>query len=228
MVYRDWLDWILPEYCPRCRMRSERGFCRACRADFARVARPCPRCGLAQPVSACPGRDARWQLDAVVAPFTYTDPLRTQLQDLKFHGARSIGRAMGLLLAEELVGHTAVDAVVAVPLHRQRLITRGYNQADEIARTLARELGIRTGRDVRRLRPTAEQARLGASERAANVRGAFSVSRDYGALRVAIVDDVMTTGATLNALATALRAGGARSIVGWSIARTLAPHPLNT
>ena len=97
----------------------------------------CRRCGLAKPVALCPLEQAAWQVDAVLAPFTYGAPLDHYLHALKYRGARLLGRAFALLLAPTLdaLRHD-VDALVAVPLHRTRLRERGYNQAQEIARTL--------------------------------------------------------------------------------------------
>ena len=117
-----------------------------------------------------------------------------------------------------------VGAIVAVPLHFPRYRERGYNQAAVLAEGLSRRTGIPFRRTwLRRTRPTPTQTRLGAAARRANVAGAFEVPwwrrRAVEGMHVAVVDDVMTTGATMSACAAALRAGGAASVVGISVAR---------
>jgi ComF family protein len=178
---------------------------------------------LPRPVAHCPKRRAAWQIDALVAPYSYSWPLDRQVQALKFDGKRALGRALGLLLTAEVRRRReAADALIPVPLHPARLRERGYNQAAEIARTVAAELGIPLHvHGIRRRKATASQSTLRLAERRANVAGAFAVQRTYAGLRVALVDDVITTGATVNALAAAVRSAGAASVVAWAIARTL-------
>jgi ComF family protein len=150
-------------------------------------------------------------------------PLNHYVHELKYRGGRSLGRALALLLVERLAAaRPAVDALVPVPLHARRLRERGYNQAVEIARTTASELQVPLlVRGVRRTHARKPQSGLTADERHANVAGAFSVTRALTGLRVAIVDDVITTGATANALATELQRAGAARVEAWAIARTL-------
>jgi ComF family protein len=216
---------LFGESCPACGGPSGGGFCTVCAAGFARVAGACRRCGLAQPVARCPRLRSPWEVDAVVAPFTYAPPLAHYVQALKYRGTRSLGRAFALLLAPTLAHEDLdVDALVAVPLHRARLLERGYNQAHEIARTLARELGVPALlRGVARRTATAAQAGQGARERRAAMSGAFEIGCDVSRRRLGIVDDVVTTGATANALAAALKAAGAERCVVVAVART--PEP---
>jgi ComF family protein len=249
MVYGIFEAWFV-ESCPACGGPSDGGFCSVCSAEFARVpracgrcglARPvarcplavcaaelvrienaCPRCGLRAPVARCPRRRAPWHVEAVQAPFAYAPPLDHYLHALKYRGARGLGRAFGALIAPALRAPSAkIDALVAVPLHRARLRERGYNQALEIARALSRELGVPVlERGIARRMPTRKQAGLRKRERLAAMTQAFRVRRALDGLNVAIVDDVVTTGATVNALAAALRAAGARSCVAFAVART--------
>jgi ComF family protein len=214
------LDRLFVESCPSCGGATERGFCAVCAADLARIHEPCRRCGLASPVARCPSRAAPWLIDAVVAPFTYLAPLDHYVRALKYGGARALGRAFGLLLAEA-VARYELDALIPVPLHRTRLRERGYNQAVEIARTLARELRLPLlQRGISRRRASRSQIGQSAEQRRASVSGAFRVRGGFEGARLAIVDDVLTTGATANALAAALRAAGAASCIAVAAART--------
>src|SRR6185503_15065003 len=134
---------------------------------------------------------------------------------LKFRGELALAPMLASLLKERL-GAQGVDHVVAVPLSRERLRRRGYNQAVEIARHLGKvELGL-----CERTREAAPQTGLPFDERSRNVRGAFRCTRALPGASVAVVDDVMTTGATLEELARTLKASGAARVVNWVVART--------
>ncbi len=193
-----------------------------CSGDFAVVADACERCGLPQPVMRCPRLETPWHVDSVVAPFRYSIPLHQHVQALKYHRARKLGRALGLLLAERLeLRGAGIDALVAVPMHPARVRQRGYNQAVEIARTVAGELALPLLiRGVRRISAAPPQTALDASSRLINLDGAFSIERPVAGLKLAIVDDVITTGATINALARSLQAAGAETPNAWAVART--------
>jgi ComF family protein len=139
---------------------------------------------------------------------------------LKYRGRLPLAKFFAAALAARIDG--PADVIVPMPLHRQRLAERGFNHAVEIARVLSRltrtPLAL-TGTE--RLRHTALQAQLPYPERAANVRGAFACRLDVRDRRVAVVDDVMTTGTTLNELARVLKGAGAATVENWVIARTL-------
>jgi ComF family protein len=196
-----------------------------CAAELPRVAHACPLCGLATPGAHCPRRGSAWYVAAVVAPLVYRPPVDFYLHGLKYRGRRLLGRALALSLVPTFAAVAgSVDALVAVPLHAARHRERGYNQAEEIARTLANELGLPLlRRGVERRAPTASQTMARAHERRANVANAFAVHGDVRGLRIAVVDDVITTGATVNALAAALLAAGAARCAAWAVARTLEP-----
>jgi len=223
MVYGI-LRRLFSETCPACGLASEGGFCGVCAASLPRVTRACRRCDLTEPVTHCPRTEMAWDVDAVVAPFSYAPPLDHYVHALKYRGARAMGRAFALLLQPSLAQAGRVDALVAVPLHRTRLRERGYNQAQEIARVLARALGVPTMmRGIARQVATPAQAGQGAMTRRQSVARAFRVARDLTGMRIAIVDDVVTTGATVNALAVELKAAGAARCVVLAVART--PEP---
>jgi ComF family protein len=214
------LGGLFIESCPGCAGDTDSGFCAPCRATLARVAAPCGKCGLALPVARCPRRSGTWRVEAVVAPFEYKAPLDGYLHALKYRGARNVGRALGLLLA--LAASAAnIDALVPVPLHPRRLRERGYNQATEIARTLGYQFALPLLlRGIARRGGYVPQTGQAATARLRNVATAFVVGRNLAGLRIAIVDDVITTGATVNALAAELLAAGAARCEAWAVART--------
>jgi ComF family protein len=236
---------LCPESCPRCGDESPAGFCLSCSDDFARIAAACPACGLPGAGHVCPARAPGWALDALRAPFLYPAPLSVYLQRLKFARQHRLGLALGNLLARELsaaaigtsaVGTSAIDmsapgmpaidadVLVAVPLHRKRLRERTFNQADEFARPLARRFGLRlVASGIPRELHTPPQTGLARGERLVNLERAFRVRCRLDGARVAIVDDVITTGATVSALAAALRAAGAIRVEAWAVARTAGP-----
>lgn len=160
--------------------------------------------------------------DAVLAPLLYRPPLDWLVQGFKFHQRLAPGRLLGELLAGHLAEHAVAvpDLIVPVPLHPARLRERGYNQALELARPVARRLRVPLVPErVRRTRATASQSLLAAAERRRNVRGAFELARPLAARHVAIIDDVMATGSTVGELARVLRRGGAERIEVWAVAR---------
>jgi ComF family protein len=220
---------IFVESCPACRGPSSGGFCTFCAATFARVPDPCARCGLARPVGHCPLARGPWHVDAVLAPFSYGPPLDHYVHALKYRSSRTLGRAFALLIAPALAALRGdVDALVAVPLHRARRYERGYNQAQELARSLARELKLPAlERGIARHLATPTQTGQGAGERLASVSvaHAFRVTRNLAGQRIAIVDDVVTTGATVNALAAELLAAGAARCSVVAVARTPLGNP---
>lgn len=210
------------EVCPGCAEASRAGLCAVCAAALLRVADACERCGLGRPVASCPRRGRPWHVERVLAPFEYSAPLDGYVHGLKYRGARRLGRTLALALVDDLrdAAH-GVDALVPVPLHPRRLRERGFNQATEIARTLGRAFErpvLLAG--IRRRGAQVAQAGRGAAERLENVASAFVVERDLAGTRLAIVDDVVTTGATVNALAAALRGAGAARCEVWAVART--------
>jgi ComF family protein len=165
------------------------------------------------------------QFDAVLAPCVYAFPLDRVIQRLKFSGYLAAVPLLAELLATEIEAAPGKpDAIVAVPLSSERLRERGFNPSLEIARLLSRRTGIALMTAAcERVRHAEPQSGLEWPERRRNVRGAFVCTADLRTLAVAVVDDVLTTGATLNEVASALRRAGAVRVVGWIAARTLKP-----
>jgi ComF family protein len=151
----------------------------------------------------------------------YEFPCDRLIQALKYRARL----ALAGYFARALVSRTLpeIDVIVPMPLHPKRLAERGFNQALEIARGVARPLGVKMEpRGVQRVRDTAPQTGLPYEDRAKNVRGAFDCALDISGASVAVVDDVMTTGATLNEVARVLKRAGAARVENLVIARTVA------
>ena len=213
---------LLRTACPRCAAP----LVVAAPANAGTATTPVPPAAEAAP-SPCPAcLNQSPPFDRVVAPWSFVPPLSGLIHRMKYHRDLAAAAALGRLLAGELMARsdfTMPDAVIGLPLSRRRLLYRGFNHAEELAAIVRGALGLGRPRRVRiGRRHTPPQARArSAAERHANVAGAFTVHRwPSGLRRVAIVDDVLTTGATASALAEALRAGGAERIEVWCCART--------
>ncbi len=212
--------------------RGETLLCSACDADLPRLGGPlCPCCALAspdaQPCGRCLAESPAY--DLTHAALAYQFPADALVQSLKFRGelalAPLLGGLLGALARERLAAQgVAVDAVLPVPLAAQRLAGRGYNQAMEVARPVARALGAPLeARLCERVRDTASQTDLPWDARASNVRGAFRCAVPLEGATLAVVDDVMTTGATLAELARTLKLAGAARVVNCVVARAFPP-----
>ena len=207
--------------CFLCRGAAEELLCPQCDADLPRLDYAlCPRCALPSPGGAICGRclTEKPAYDATRAALAYDFPADALVHALKFRGELALAPFLGKLLGQSL-GADRVDCIVAVPLSPRRLRERGYNQAVEIARHLGRP-----GLDValcERTRDSRPQMELPFEERQRNVRGAFRCTRSLLGARVAVVDDVMTTGATLNELARTLKDAGAVHVSNWVVTRAL-------
>lgn len=218
-------DWLFPRRCLLCGNRAAMGeLCAPCDRELPRLARACPVCAAPYtgigPCGACQKNIPPFS--ATYALFHYRHPVDRMITRLKFGRRLELAHFLGKMAARDLVRKIAVppDLLVPVPLHRARLRERGFSQALEIARPIARamNLPIET-RAVRRARETLPQARLSRESRVSNVRDAFTVSGGLAGRRVAIVDDVMTSGQTVTALAKSLRNEGCADIQVWVIAR---------
>jgi ComF family protein len=155
----------------------------------------------------------------VEAVFRYAYPLDALIHAYKYGGRLALARPLGAALAQRVARD--VDVIVPMPLARGRLAERGFNQAMEVARIVASETRIPILRDAcRKVADTPPQAMLPWKERAKNVRRVFVCDANLAGVRVAVLDDVLTTGATLNEIARVLLRAGAASVRGWIVART--------
>ena len=197
--------------------------CRGCDADLPRNAPACPRCALplAAPAPACAHCLRRPPPQAAtIAALRYEGVARHLLPRYKFGADLAIGRVLADRLLATVAAAPRPDLVLPVPLHADRLRERGFDQAWELARAVASRLDLAARPDVlRRARATPAQTGLGAVARRRNLRDAFVVGEDVAGRHLALVDDVMTTGATVEAAARALRRAGAARVDVWVVAR---------
>jgi len=221
------LEHLFPTVCVLCGAGGDAlpNLCRGCMADLPRPRAPgCPRC--AQPMAAaelcgqCQQRPPAYA--ATTAALAYRGPVVGLVQRFKFDGDLASGQVLGLLLARAARRAPAPELLLPVPLWPARRRARGFDQARELARVVSRELGIAvTTRAARRILERRPQSMLADHEqRRRNVQGVFHVepARIAGA-RVALIDDVMTSGATADALAAAALRAGARRVDAWVACR---------
>jgi ComF family protein len=202
--------------------------CEGCRHELPYLTQSgCPVCALptagATVCGHCLATPPRY--DGTRAALAYRYPFEPLLHHYKYRGAVALGALFSELLHEALPtagADAAPEVVTVIPLSRARLAERGFNQAMEIARPLAKRRGLRLVPGLaHRVRHTPPQADLPFDRRRGNVRGAFACIEDLTGMTVAVVDDVMTTGATLDEFARVLKRRGAASVVNWVVARTL-------
>lgn len=226
MVYK----WLEP-LCPLCRCPAgrDRGLCPVCAADLPWLGHACRRCALPLPTNAgdtcgpCLRRPS--PVEQTICALRYEAPVSGLVAAFKFHRNLAAGAALAELLTTALsaagVPENPPEALLPVPLHASRLRQRGYNQALELAKPLARHLQrpVLPQAVVRQL-ATADQIGLSALQRRRNLRNAFAVRAALPG-HVAIIDDVLTTGATVLTLARTLRKAGVQRVDVWCLARTV-------
>ena len=227
----DRVDGTLPGQCAVCRAWPARPLCDGCVSRFAQPHPRCRTCALPMTVDgdrcgAC--LVERPPLDACHAAVTYDYPWSALITQFKFHGQASWARAFATLMRSAPWVEPALeraDHVLAMPLARERLAERGFNQALELAKHLAP--GRVDATLLLRVRNTSAQSALGRKERIANVKGAFAVdplrADELRGRHVVLVDDVMTSGASLHAAARVLHQAGAAQVTALVLARTDEP-----
>lgn len=219
---------LLPQACLLCGDHAgARSLCAACHASLPWQRGPaCTVCALplsqAGPCGSC--LRAPPAFDHSIAAWDYAWPLDRLIPALKYGSELILATALADGLARQLATRPAderPDALLAMPLHPQRLRERGFNQSQLLARRLARATGLPLHQDlVERIKLTPPQASLPREERRRTIRHAFRVCGEVRGLHLAVVDDVMTTGASLDELALTLKQAGARRVDCWVLART--------
>ena len=220
------LAYLLPPQCTLCGAAGDDRLplCMGCRRDLPWLGTACPQCVEPLPTAGVCGRCLRRPppQDAAHAAFRYAPPLDRLVQQLKFGRRLGLARLTGALLAQAAARNDwpRPQALIPVPLHDARLRERGYDQAQVLGREVGHRLGIPVDwRACRRTRATAPQTGLDYLARRRNVRGAFAVTQSPGAAHVAVLDDVMTTGATVGALVIALKRAGVARVDVWALCR---------
>jgi ComF family protein len=219
---------LLPQACALCAAPCGSALvCAPCDGALLRVGSACPCCALPSPSGATPAtpcgrclaRPPPW--GRASAAFVYAYPLDRLVVGLKYRGTLAYADFLAAALATCV--DVRPDVVVAVPLARSRQRQRGFNQAGEIARRVARACGVPACHGLDRVQDAPTLTSSDRRERMRSMRDAFVASPALRGKRVAIVDDVLTTGATLGAAARAARRAGAEVVAGWVVARTLGP-----
>ena len=208
-------DLLFPPRCVHCSAGGSL-FCKSCVEDSPLLpdSATCRRCALPAPGDTCETCFTNPPaLDRAMAVFAFDSAIRDAVTAFKYNDIRSLAPVLGTFMADRLPARAAqdLDFVVPVPMAPARLRSRGYNQSELLARTICAITGLQIGSDiVFRSSGLAPQARATSLEqRAENVKNAFTVNRDLSGLRILLIDDVMTTGSTLNSCAGALKQAGA-------------------
>lgn len=207
--------------------------CLGCQQDLTYLTHACHRCAL--PLTNCCEGDPERQLCGLClqvpppylrteAIWLYQPPIAQLISSFKYQNQYCYGRILCLLGAKKIVSaYTERDfpeLITATPLHWTRRLQRGFNQSERLARYWAKQLGIPYQHCLRRIRATPAQQTLSAANRQRNLHNAFTVCADVSGKRIALVDDVITTGATASELSCCLLAAGAAEVHMWCLART--------
>ena len=218
---------LLPPSCLHCAGATPGSLlCAPCTQELPWNASACPGCALPTATGVlCPACAREPEpFDAACSALKLEGPVQRAVHGLKYSAHFLSAQLLGELLVERLKTREQAlpQLLLPMPLARGRLFTRGYNQAQELARVLGKQLNIKVNpHAARKLRATADQIGKTRRERQANVKGAFAVGPEVSGLHIALVDDVMTTGATLAELSRAAKAAGAARVEAWSAARAV-------
>ncbi len=217
---------LVPQDCILCAAPAgEHPLCFACAEALPHHrGAACPQCALPTTAGELCGSCLRYPpaFDVTCAAFDYRFPLDTLLHQLKYNGNLVLADFAGKSLFEVIPASEKPDMIFAMPLFPARLKERGFNQSVEIARRVEREINAPLIIDgYHKIRDTKNQADLPWKQRQANVRGAFACELDLKGKHIAVIDDVMTTGATLNEFSKVIKKQGATKISAWVVARTL-------
>lgn len=228
-ILKEILYFVLPNYCLLCQRKAEktRPLCDLCENESKKFIPGCQRCGLVLSNAACvcgtcQKRPPSYSRLIVGVPYRF--PFDHCVTQLKFHQRFLMADILAYLLARQVNQSASPlpDFIVPVPLHITRLKERGFNQADFIAKRLQKYLPVKIlQKACYKIQATAAQTELSGKQRIKNLRGVFAAEKRLDNLHLAIVDDVVTTGTTVEALAKVLINNGARQVDVWAATRTM-------
>ena len=218
---------IFSKHCPVCLSAAESaGLCRNCLSSLAQPKHSCRICLVPierQAGNICVHCLKGVPFDQVTALARYTPPLSDLICRLKYRNHIHLAKILGTLLANHIKKQQRVlpKLLIAVPLHKKRIQQRGFNQAVEIARTVSAKLSLKTDyRCIEKSKTTPLQTTLNSNQRRNNLKGAFRLRHPVCTESVALLDDVMTTGATVSEISSLLKRAGVRRVEVWVLART--------
>jgi len=221
------LEWVAPPCCLLCRLEVEyrHGLCQGCWAKLPVNEIHCECCALPMAHESLCGHCQRCPpvFDSVIAPLCYQDPIDQMLCALKYHQQLSFARTAAGLITDTVreSGEPMPDLLIGVPMTHRAVRKRGLNQAVFLARLIGRQLGIPVKSTlIKKLRETDRQSTLNASKRQRNLKGAFHCKGSLEDKHIALVDDILTTGATANEISKVLKVAGANRVDIWVCART--------
>jgi len=237
MIYTNWLkklqDWILAVTCSLCgtHPHGDKAICLPCLEALPRISDPCMNCGF-------PITDSNTKIcgqclqspppfERLIPCFAYQPPIDKFITAIKFNQKLNIAQLLGQCLLDYLQPrlNEKPQAIIPVPLHVKRLKQRGFNQALEIARPIAKALDIPLRNHIiKRIQPTAPQTLVEANARHKNVKNAFAIDEAPNLKHVAIIDDVVTTANTVSEISRVLKKNGVEKIEIWCCARALGDH----
>jgi len=219
------LNLLFPPFCLGCGREGE-FICFHCRPSLPYLQPPlCPRCGAPLPIEPCLCKGTKWEIEGIRSPFRFEGLIRDAIHQFKYQNLKTLAPPLAALLEEYLHFHPLpIEVIIPVPLHPKRLRQRGYNQAELLAGELAKLTRLPLMKQsLRRKRDTPPQIQAtSAEERRANVADAFTCQDgQIQGKQVLLIDDVCTTGATLDACAKALKVSGATLVWGLTLAREI-------
>lgn len=219
---------LCPNVCLLCDKPTDGALCANCAAELPYLDKTCTRCALpldeqdndSLTCGECLADPPAF--DRILAPFRYAEPIDQMIGRFKYQHSLPTGRVLGEYLAQHVAAHTpSVDLLLPVPLHTSRLRQRGFNQSAELAHWLNRHSKIPWRADVlARQQPGEDQRGASRKQRQKQVRQVFAIKATHIPKRIALVDDVVTTGATARTIAKLLRKSGVEYIEVWAVART--------
>jgi competence protein ComFC len=220
------LSLLFPQWCLGCRKEGEY-ICNSCRSSLPKIAGPlCPKCGRPQASGILCPDCISWNssIDGIRSPFRFEGVIREAVHQFKYKNLRALAPTLGAMMADYLQTNPIPgEILVPVPLHPKRWRERGYNQSGLLAKELGKTAGLPVIEDgLMRQKYTPPQAKtLNVVERKKNAIGAFSCHSDLKNKKIIVIDDVSTSGATLDACATVLKTAGADSVWGLTLAREI-------